>query len=100
MHRPDMPEVYDADLANLATWLDLACFIGEFGRVSASERGKGDLHNDIPGCIREIEKTWHYRPVRSDERSTTGHSRLESRRHIRDTHAFRSPCIEAQARLC
>jgi transcriptional regulator with XRE-family HTH domain len=53
MHRPD---VYDADLANLAEWLDLASFIAEFGRVSASEPGKRDFYNDILGCIREIEK--------------------------------------------
>jgi transcriptional regulator with XRE-family HTH domain len=56
MHRPDVPEVYDADLANLSEWLDLACFTAEFGRVSTSKRGKRDLYNDILGCIREIEK--------------------------------------------
>jgi transcriptional regulator with XRE-family HTH domain len=56
MHRPDVPEVYDADLANLTEWLDLACFTAEFGRVSTSKRGKRDLYNDILGRIREIEK--------------------------------------------
>ncbi len=56
MHRPDVPEVYDADLANLSEWLDLACFTAEFGRVSTSKRGKRDLYNDILSCIREIEK--------------------------------------------
>jgi hypothetical protein len=56
MHRPDVPQVYHADLANLTEWLDLASFIAEFGRVSTSKRGKRDLYNDILGCVREIEK--------------------------------------------
>jgi transcriptional regulator with XRE-family HTH domain len=58
MHRPDVPEAYDADLANLTEWLDLASFIlaKEFESASASERGRRDLYNDILGCIREIEK--------------------------------------------
>lgn len=58
MHRPDVPEVYDTDLANLTEWLDLACVIlsTKIERTSASERGRRDLYNDILGCIREIEK--------------------------------------------
>jgi hypothetical protein len=56
MHRPDVPKVYDADLANLAEWLDLASFNCGVRALSASERGKRDLYNDILGCIREIEK--------------------------------------------
>ena len=45
-------------LANLTEWLDLACFIlsTKIERMSASERGRRDLYNDILGCIREIEK--------------------------------------------
>ncbi|MGH6811787.1 MAG: helix-turn-helix domain-containing protein [Methylocella sp.] len=58
MHRPDVPEDYDADLANLTEWLDLACFVlsTKIERTSASERGRRDLYSDILGCIREIEK--------------------------------------------
>jgi len=57
MHRPDVPEVYDADLAGLNEWLDLASFILSTEIESAaSERGRRDLYNDILGCIGEIEK--------------------------------------------
>lgn len=58
IHRPDVPEHYDADLANLTEWLDLASFIlsAEIDGASASERGRRDLYNDILGCVREIEK--------------------------------------------
>jgi transcriptional regulator with XRE-family HTH domain len=58
MHRPDVTEIYDADLANLAEWLDLASFIlsTETKRTSASKRGRRGLYNDILGCVREIEK--------------------------------------------
>jgi hypothetical protein len=39
MHRPDVPKVYDADLANLAEWLDLASFnCGVRARVSVRTR--------------------------------------------------------------
>ena len=33
--------------------------IAEFGRVSASERGKRDLYNDILGCIRAAVTNEH-----------------------------------------
>jgi transcriptional regulator with XRE-family HTH domain len=58
MHRPDVPEMYDADLDNLAEWLDLASFIlsREFESAPEPERGRRDLYNDILRCIREIEK--------------------------------------------
>lgn len=44
MHRPDVPEMYRADLANLTEWLDLASFIlpTEIARTSASKRGRRD----------------------------------------------------------
>lgn len=58
IHRPDVSEEHDADLANLAEWLGLACFIlsTEGESKSRSERGRRDLYNDILGCVHEIEK--------------------------------------------
>ena len=56
IHRPDVPEAYDADIENLREWLDLACFVlstaGE--SLPPEERGRRGLYDDILNCIREL----------------------------------------------
>jgi transcriptional regulator with XRE-family HTH domain len=58
IHRPEVPETYDADVENLKEWLDLASFVlSDFaGEPSTSERGRRDLYNDILACVRELER--------------------------------------------
>jgi transcriptional regulator with XRE-family HTH domain len=58
IHRPDVPNAYDADLENLGEWLDLASFIlaTPANSSSASERGRRDLYNDILNFVQELER--------------------------------------------
>jgi hypothetical protein len=60
IHRPDVPEIYDADIDNLREWLDLASFV-----LSTSEerllpakpgRGRRALYDDILACVQELER--------------------------------------------
>jgi len=58
IHRPDVPETYDNDIANLGEWLDLASFIlsDVMENPTPSERGRRDLYNDILACVAELER--------------------------------------------
>lgn len=57
IHRPDVPNTYDTEIANLGEWLDLASFVlSEMMEDSPSERGRRDLYNDILGCVAELER--------------------------------------------
>jgi transcriptional regulator with XRE-family HTH domain len=60
IHRPEVPEIYDADIDNLREWLDLASFV-----LSTSEerllpakpgRGRRALYDDILACVQELER--------------------------------------------
>jgi transcriptional regulator with XRE-family HTH domain len=57
-HRPDVPESYDGEIANLGEWFDLASFVLSFpeDRLSPSDRGRRDLYNDILASVRELEQ--------------------------------------------
>src|ERR1700730_2953639 len=65
MHRPDVPEVYDADLATLTEWLDLASFIlwMETESAPASGRGRRDLYNETLACISQYRKARSHGPI-------------------------------------
>lgn len=58
IHRPGVPEIYDADLTNLVDWLDLASSVlsDKIYKSPPAELKKHELYNDIVRCIREIEK--------------------------------------------
>lgn len=57
IHRPEVPDAYDADIANLGEWLDLASFIlSDTMEELPSERGRRDLYNDILACVAELER--------------------------------------------
>lgn len=57
IHRPDVPEAFDAELENLREWLDLASFIlTTKSRTVVGKRGRRDLYNDILTCVRELER--------------------------------------------
>ncbi|WP_296581261.1 helix-turn-helix transcriptional regulator [Xanthobacter sp.] len=58
IHRPDVPDTYDADIAALGEWLDLGSFIlSDIDEdPSPSERGRRDLYNDILKCVGELER--------------------------------------------
>ncbi|MBM3563910.1 MAG: helix-turn-helix domain-containing protein [Alphaproteobacteria bacterium] len=58
IHRPDVPEAFDADLDNLCEWLDLASFVlSEADRkLPPAERGRRDLYEDILACVHELER--------------------------------------------
>ena len=58
IHRPDVPDAYDDDIANLRERLDLASFILSdiVENRTPSERGRRDLYNDILKCVAELER--------------------------------------------
>jgi hypothetical protein len=57
IHRPDAPDTYDTDIANLGEWLDLASFVlSDMMEDAPSERGRRDLYNDILACVAELER--------------------------------------------
>lgn len=58
IHRPEVPDTYDDDIANLGEWLDLASFILSdiVEDPTPSERGRRDLYNDILKCVAELER--------------------------------------------
>jgi transcriptional regulator with XRE-family HTH domain len=58
IHRPDVSDTYDDDIANLGEWLDLASFIlaDIVEDPMPSERGRRDLYNDILKCVAELER--------------------------------------------
>lgn len=58
IHRPEVPDTFDADIANLGEWLDLGSFIlsDMIEDSTPSERGRRDLYNDILGCVAELER--------------------------------------------
>jgi transcriptional regulator with XRE-family HTH domain len=58
IHRPDVPETYGNDIANLGEWLDLASFVLSdlVEDPSPSERGRRDLYNDILASVAELER--------------------------------------------
>lgn len=58
IHRPEVPDTYDADIENLTEWLDLASFVlSDFADgLPSSEHGRRDLYNDILSFIRELER--------------------------------------------
>jgi transcriptional regulator with XRE-family HTH domain len=57
IHRPEVPEAYDDDIAGLQEWLDLASFIlSDIVEPPPSERGRRDLYNDILTCVGNLER--------------------------------------------
>lgn len=58
IHRPEVPDTYDADIENLLEWLDLASFVlSDLGDgLPSSERGRRDLYNEILTFIQELER--------------------------------------------
>ncbi len=57
IHRPEVPEAYDDDIAGLQEWLDLASFIlSDIAEPPPSERGRRDLYNDILTCVGNLER--------------------------------------------
>ena len=57
IHRPEVPEAYDADIESLKEWLDLASFVlSDFARGSSADGGRRDLYNDVLGRIRDMER--------------------------------------------
>jgi transcriptional regulator with XRE-family HTH domain len=57
IHRPEVPEAYDDDIAGLQEWLDLASFIlSDIVGPPPSERGRRDLYNDILTCVGNLER--------------------------------------------
>ncbi len=58
LHRPDVPESYDGEIANLGEWFGLASFVLSFpeARLSPSDRGRRDLYNDILASVQELEQ--------------------------------------------
>lgn len=58
IHRPDVPEAYDADIDNLREWLDLASFVlsRPEDNLPPAERGRRSLYDDILACVHELER--------------------------------------------
>jgi transcriptional regulator with XRE-family HTH domain len=57
IHRPEVPETYDSDIANLQEWLDLASFVlSDMVEHPPSEYGRRDLYNDILACVGNLEQ--------------------------------------------
>lgn len=58
IHRPDVPDTYDDEIANLGEWLDLASFILSdiVEDPTPSERGRRGLYNHILKCVAELER--------------------------------------------
>jgi transcriptional regulator with XRE-family HTH domain len=57
IHRPEVPEAYDDDIAGLQEWLDLASFIlSDIAEPLPSERGRRDLYGDILTSIGNLER--------------------------------------------
>jgi len=57
IHRPEVPEAYNDDIAGLQEWLDLASFIlSDIVEPPPSERGRRDLYNDILTCVGNLER--------------------------------------------
>jgi transcriptional regulator with XRE-family HTH domain len=57
IHRPEVSDVYDDDIAGLQEWLDLASFIlSDIADPPPSERGRRDLYNDILAYVGDLEQ--------------------------------------------
>jgi hypothetical protein len=57
IHRPEVSEVYDDDIAGLQEWLDLASFsLSDIAEPLRADRGRRDLYNDVLTCIRNLER--------------------------------------------
>jgi hypothetical protein len=57
IHRPEVPETYDSEIANLREWLDLASFIlSDIVEHPSSEYGRRDLYNDVLACVGSLEQ--------------------------------------------
>ncbi|OHV82630.1 helix-turn-helix transcriptional regulator [Rhizobium sp. LCM 4573] len=58
VHRPDVPDAYDQDIANLVEWLDFASFslAGEFHLDGEELPGRRKLYNDILTSVAEMER--------------------------------------------
>lgn len=57
VHSPDVPEVYNAEIATLREWIDLASFVlCEEIECSDGEPSRRKLYNDILGHIAEMER--------------------------------------------
>ena len=58
IHRPDVPEAYDDDIASLAEWLDLASFIltAPLDGLPSPETRRRDLYEDILSSVQELEQ--------------------------------------------
>lgn len=58
IHRPEVPDTYDTDIANLGEWLDLASFILSdlVEEPLSSGRGRRQLYNDILAAVSELER--------------------------------------------
>jgi len=57
VHSPDVPEVYDAEIATLREWIDLASFVFcDEIECSDGEPSRRKLYNDILGYIAAMER--------------------------------------------
>ncbi len=58
IHRPNVPESYDAGIETLREWLDLAAFelSDLIDHRFPSNRGRRALYDGILGCVRELER--------------------------------------------
>src|SRR5260221_10635625 len=57
IHRPEVPETYDSEIANLREWLDLSSFIlSDILEHPSSEYGRRDLYNDVLACVGSLEQ--------------------------------------------
>ena len=58
VHRPEVPEVYDQDIANLIEWLDFASFSlsGDIQIEGEESPSRRKLYGDILACVAELER--------------------------------------------
>jgi hypothetical protein len=58
VHRPEVPNTYDNDIANLVEWLDFASFslAEEFHDEADEMPARRQLYNDILDCVTKMER--------------------------------------------
>lgn len=58
VHRPDVPDAYNQDIANLVEWLDFASFslADELHGQGAELPARRKLYNDIIACVTDMER--------------------------------------------
>jgi transcriptional regulator with XRE-family HTH domain len=57
IHRPNVPDAYDADIETLQEWLDLGSFIlSDFVDHGRSSEGRRELYKEILNSVTELER--------------------------------------------